>query len=378
MKFMQMGDTHVGYRQYGLKQRETDFSTAFSESCKLAIKQKVDAVLVTGDIFETNNPSPASLNFVRDWFRKLKDKGIEIVGIEGNHDSAAGEILSAIEVPDVSEYPAEIKGCKIQGIPYVRADKIPDFLKLVKKDTDILLMHQTLSEVADIYGDISADDIVAACPSVSYVALGHIHDARTLGRVTVDGLDVYLTYNGSTEMNDINESWEKSIPIVTWEKGKSEITLHPVKARKIEKVVIKEDDDVRALHEELKDKAEHLLYIIAKNTLTRQIASVLKEADKYNILYMMKTVTDVSKVDLSKIQSWERSRAAIDLKKIIQESFEGLEREGALVSQLLETPENMKEITEGYIDELRESYEVGEDNTGTLQHGESPTGEIPA
>jgi DNA repair exonuclease SbcCD nuclease subunit len=378
MKFMQLGDAHVGYRQYGIKEREKDFSAAFSDACRLALKEKVDAVLVTGDIFENNNPTPAMSNFVRDTFRELRDAGIEVVGIEGNHDSAAGEILSAIEVPDLSAGAVDIKGCKIYGIPYVRADLLPGLLHEVPEDTDILLMHQTLAEVADIFGDISADEIVSACPSVSYVALGHIHDARTIARCTAEGLDVYLVYNGSTEMNDIDESWEKSIPIVEWSKGESKITLHPVKARKIEKIILETDDDVAKLHKELPDKENCLLYLIAKNTLTRQVASVLESADTHGILYMMKTVTDVSQLDVSKIQAWERSKSAIDLKKIIQESFEGIDRERALLMQLLDTPENMKEITQGYIDELKEDHEGSEDHQGTLLDGEGQTGEIPA
>lgn len=352
MKFMQLGDTHVGYRQYGLKARERDFRIAFGKAMELADKEKPDVLLITGDVFETTRPDPADLNFVRDWLDQLRRGGTAVAGIEGNHDCAKGEILKNLEITEVDEL-AVIDGIAIYGIPYIQ--KSLDFRELLQEvppETDVLLIHQTLSEVADIFADVSADDIAELCPNVRYVAMGHIHDHHTFSRG-----DMRLVYGGATEMNDIDESRDKSIPFVEMSPGGGapEITLVPLDPRPIEKIVLHEESDVENLYKNLKDHENHLLYVVCKNTLTRQLCSVLKEADEYGIIYTVNPVSDTSKVDVKKIQSWERSRSAVDLKKIIEEDFEGLPRERSLVMALLETPDNAKATLEEYVDEQLEA-----------------------
>ena len=370
MKFMQLGDTHVGYRQYGLKAREEDFRGAFAKAMWLALDQQPDVLLVTGDVFETTRPAPKDLNFVRDWFTQLKERDIAVVGIEGNHDDAGGEILENLGVENVTKDTFTLNGISIYGIGYTtKSHAYRELLDTVPLETDILLIHQTLTEVADIYGDVSADDIVELCPNVRYVAMGHIHDHAVFSRGKTK-----LVYNGSTEMNDIDESRDKFITFVEMEPGEDkepEITLIPAKPRPLEKLVLSEEGDVEGLFKDLEKYRDNLLYVVCKNTLTRQLGSVLEEAKKYGIISTITPVSDTSTVDVKKIQSWERSRAAVDLKRIIEEDFEGLPRERSLVMALLETPGNVRMIVEEYIDEqLASGDETGDAEEGVLQSGE--------
>ena len=49
MKFAHLADTHLGYRQYGLFEREKDFYEVFDKVIDKIIEEKVDFVVHSGD-----------------------------------------------------------------------------------------------------------------------------------------------------------------------------------------------------------------------------------------------------------------------------------------------------------------------------------------
>ena len=55
IKLLHTADWHFGYRQYGLVQRELDF-TRQAEGSQLAIDERCDAVLISGDLFDAVKP----------------------------------------------------------------------------------------------------------------------------------------------------------------------------------------------------------------------------------------------------------------------------------------------------------------------------------
>ena len=46
MKFAHLADTHLGYRQFGLLEREKDFYEVFDKIIDKIIEEKVDFVLI--------------------------------------------------------------------------------------------------------------------------------------------------------------------------------------------------------------------------------------------------------------------------------------------------------------------------------------------
>ena len=46
-----MADTHLGYEQYGLKERFNDFARAFLAVVDAAIERHADCFLIAGDLF---------------------------------------------------------------------------------------------------------------------------------------------------------------------------------------------------------------------------------------------------------------------------------------------------------------------------------------
>lgn len=92
MKFSHIADCHIGsWREDKLKQLNAD---AFSKAVSESINEKVDFVIVAGDLFNTSVPSIDSLKLAVKEFKKLKDKNIPVYIIEGSHDfSPSGKTM---------------------------------------------------------------------------------------------------------------------------------------------------------------------------------------------------------------------------------------------------------------------------------------------
>ncbi len=89
VKFIHASDIHLGCQQYSNDHRSEDFIRAFQEILILAIKHRVNFMLLGGDVFTSLELLPEKLlkivNILRDF--EISTKGsIPIISIEGNHD----------------------------------------------------------------------------------------------------------------------------------------------------------------------------------------------------------------------------------------------------------------------------------------------------
>ncbi|MCS7260814.1 MAG: exonuclease SbcCD subunit D [Anaerolineae bacterium] len=85
-KFLHLSDVHLGYQQYNLKERFNDFGRAFEYIVQRAIEEQVDFVLLAGDLFHKRSIDPPTLLQAVMPLEMLKEKGIPVLAIEGNHD----------------------------------------------------------------------------------------------------------------------------------------------------------------------------------------------------------------------------------------------------------------------------------------------------
>ena len=84
--FIHIADTHLGYEQYGVRERFNDFSTAFWDIMDEAIERPVDFVVIAGDLFNKRAIDAQTLIHAIEGLKKLKDRNIPVIAIEGNHD----------------------------------------------------------------------------------------------------------------------------------------------------------------------------------------------------------------------------------------------------------------------------------------------------
>ena len=86
MQFIHMADTHLGYRQYGLSERENDFFEVFDQAIDEVVAEHPDFVIHSGDLFEYSRPPTKALLIAQNGIIKLKNAQIPIYAVAGNHD----------------------------------------------------------------------------------------------------------------------------------------------------------------------------------------------------------------------------------------------------------------------------------------------------
>lgn len=86
-KFLHIADIHLGIRRYRSEERARDFFYAWRDCIeKYALGEKVSFVLIAGDFFDARKVEPQAMNHAMYCLTRLRDAGIPVVAIEGNHD----------------------------------------------------------------------------------------------------------------------------------------------------------------------------------------------------------------------------------------------------------------------------------------------------
>lgn len=242
-KIALVSDVHLGTRQYGIRERYEDFLRAFRNVGKSIIEHKVDAVIIGGDLFDSPRPDAKSVFTAKEVVEMIRNAGIGVYGIDGNHDLSDGYWLRTIGAYDMFDTPLETHGVKIVGVNYRNGrDLIAAIQDMIDHGikADILVAHFALAEMN---GGGSADTGVQELSplldklGVKCVLMGHVHipDCRKWNGV------LYVN-PGSTEMKSSNEPKEKYYFIVDTETWEAEaVRIH---TRKVETIEIGSEEDL--------------------------------------------------------------------------------------------------------------------------------------
>jgi DNA repair exonuclease SbcCD nuclease subunit len=86
-KFLHIADIHLGIRRYRSEDRARDFFLAWRDCIeRYALAEKVSFVLIAGDLFDARKIEPQAMNQAMYCLSKLREAGIPVIVIEGNHD----------------------------------------------------------------------------------------------------------------------------------------------------------------------------------------------------------------------------------------------------------------------------------------------------
>jgi DNA repair protein SbcD/Mre11 len=87
MKFLHIADVHLGCTRYQLPESPRDFFDAWIDVMKrYGISENVDFVLISGDFFHKRSVPPETMDYAVDGLTMIKEAGIPVIAIEGNHD----------------------------------------------------------------------------------------------------------------------------------------------------------------------------------------------------------------------------------------------------------------------------------------------------
>jgi len=218
MRVAHISDTHLGYRQYNLDERENDFYEAFNEAIDKVIEERVDVLIHSGDLFDSPTPPIKALYVFKNALNKINGK-MKIYTVLGDHDTPKRKGMPPHKLFDIRVLGVgrleweEVDGVLIAGISNLRGRGV-ELLKNELKKFDaiagkykksILIAHQAIDKYLPFEGayELKEDDLPR---KAAYYAFGHLHS-----RILTKFSEGYFAYAGSTEIirKDEISSWKK-------------------------------------------------------------------------------------------------------------------------------------------------------------------------
>jgi len=224
-----IADVHLGARLRGFEELELDVEEAFESAVKSMVEEGVDAIVVSGDLFDKPKPSNRALRAaVRVLRWAARDRGVPVLLVLGDHDypqrgdhspvhlvaDAVGDGVyvtperfprgfTASEVVKAST--VSVKGIHFTLLPFVRssperrASIVAGLLEACSRLSKSLGRPRVLVAHLGLRGytfeeDASADP--SQLPPYEYAALGHIHK-RIIERIPLPGGATTLAYPSS-------------------------------------------------------------------------------------------------------------------------------------------------------------------------------------
>lgn len=241
-RFIHTADLHLDSPLRSLALRNEDLSEVVSNATRqvlvrivsLCIEEKVNALLIAGDLYDGNQTSMKTARFLAAQLRRLSEANISVYIIRGNHD-AESKITRELSLPDsvhVFSSKAEVVEFKtpdaeskkassqkhspvmIHGVsfktPHAPASLLPNYKPPVPQAINIGMMHTSLdgSSMHDPYAPCSLSDLQSH--GFDYWALGHIHK-----RATHRTEQCTVVMPGIPQGRDIGETGCKTVTLVS-------------------------------------------------------------------------------------------------------------------------------------------------------------------
>ena len=260
MKILHTSDWHLG-QYFMMKTRETEHFAFFSWLVEIIKKEKIDALIVAGDIFDSSAPPSYARKLYSDFIVKLQDSDCQqLIIVSGNHDSVAvlnenKSLLNALNVSvlaglseNLSDHLITLKNKQkedsaiVCALPFLRATDVVKSVsglsaeqKQVNLQQGIEQTYQKLYQLAldkcagkklpliatghlttvgcsvseserDIYiGTLSAFP-ASLFPDFDYIALGHLHRSQKVQKsdtIRYCGSPIPLSFNESKSQKQV-------------------------------------------------------------------------------------------------------------------------------------------------------------------------------
>ena len=261
MKFIHMSDLHLGKHINQFSMLE-DQRYIFNEIVEIIKKEKPNALLLSGDIYDKSIPPVEAVNLLDDFLSKIALEKIPVLIISGNHDSPdrlsfGSSLMKSSQIYISQVYDGNIQCVTLEDengsvnfylLPYIKPstvrqvfpeEKINSFndavklalskLSLNKDERNVLLAHQFVTgaqtcESEELFVGGSENVDASLFDDFDYVALGHIHGPQKVGRESIRYCGTPLKYSFS----EVNHKKGLCLVELT-KKGDFNCTLIPLK-----------------------------------------------------------------------------------------------------------------------------------------------------
>ncbi|WP_440640356.1 metallophosphoesterase family protein [Bradyrhizobium sp. PUT101] len=231
-RFVHAADIHLDSPLRSLALRNPELAELIGNASRqvfvrivdLCLDERVDALLLAGDLYDGDQTSMKTARFLTEQLRRLHAANIRVFIIRGNHDALSkitkelvlpdsvtvfGQRADAVELSrDRGAQPIWVHGISFAK-PQVPESLLGKYRPPVAGAINIGLMHTSLDGAAghDVYAPCSTAHLAGS--GFRYWALGHIHK-----RSATEGACA-IVMPGIPQGRDVGESGPKSVTLVS-------------------------------------------------------------------------------------------------------------------------------------------------------------------
>lgn len=199
---------------------------AFDNLVDLAVEERVAFVLLAGDLFDGDWRDYNTGLYFTHRMGRLREKGIRVFMVSGNHD-AASQLTRSLRLPDnvtlfshkkpetrtIDDLGVAVHGQSFSG-RVVTEDLSRAYPQALPGLCNIGLLHTSLTGRPnhESYAPCSAEGL--ASRGYDYWALGHVHKREVVGR------EPWIVFPGNIQGRHIRETGPKGCAVVSVESGR--------------------------------------------------------------------------------------------------------------------------------------------------------------
>ena len=282
MKILHTADLHLGqviYQNYDRCDEHLHFFKQLKQWCK---EKKPDALIISGDIFDIQQPAASVKKTFTEYFVDLHNEcpDMAMVITAGNHDSASRlqadhDVWNLANTTLIGVGPASemegnweenfivcLKSGYVVAIPFMTGERphvLQEILNKIKEEnTDgkpVVMMGHTAVTGLDAtghdfeIGKIKTQDSKSFGEGFDYLALGHIHKPQTIGhqddtfKSTVSYPAPVIRYSGSALHVSCDEDYPHTVSLVEIDKHEGTVKIEQLRIDELRHFYVLPEDE---------------------------------------------------------------------------------------------------------------------------------------
>lgn len=242
MKIIHCADLHLdsplsanmNREQAGI--RNAEILQSFVRLTQYAREQRIDAVLIAGDLFDGERVTSATVGDVLDAIRQTPE--VDYLYLAGNHDNAAGAFSCRALPENLFRFSDQWRSfdyedALISGIEITQDNCECLYHSVPHADgkCNVVVLHGQVGTSCGV-GQVNLK-LLSDC-GIDYLALGHLH-SYAKQRLGPSG---FYCYSGCLEGRGFDECGEKGFVLAELERGRVQTRFVPFASRRLHRVAV--------------------------------------------------------------------------------------------------------------------------------------------
>ncbi len=226
VRIAHLSDTHLGYKQYSIEEREKDIYDSLEEIGDKILESHADIVVHSGDLFDSPRPTPQAYRAFKSFLKKVGGK-TKVFAVLGDHDRPKSQGLAPHYLFDdqiqilgvnwnaqhqvISVDGQEVLVAGLSNVSRTYHTIMQEELKKLQAlnmsgKVAVLLLHEGIDKFLPYEGAYELE-LSEVPKNFNYVAMGHLHS-----RIEASVGKGELAYPGSSEIISRSEvgEWRKN------------------------------------------------------------------------------------------------------------------------------------------------------------------------